>query len=168
MRAEQCVGRVGRTLTEVAAAGRIEIAGEVFDALTVGPPIPVGEIVAVTGWRLADGSRHVLSVRLVPPDELLPPHVTKPVPPERTTQRSLPAPGRSDDGNGGVEGALLTFGQVVSILTCIATPIFAFLAYFMTAPVSCVWILAGTALTVSYSAAMFVVFSRAKQLPPRH
>ncbi len=55
MRPEDCVGRTGRTLSEVAATGRVEVAGESFDALTVGPPIPSGEVVEVTGWRLPTG-----------------------------------------------------------------------------------------------------------------
>ncbi|WP_020470463.1 NfeD family protein [Zavarzinella formosa] len=70
MRAEDCVGQYGRTLTEVSATGRIQVAGKSFDAITVGPLIPAGETVRVTGWRLVDEFRRILSVRATHAPEL--------------------------------------------------------------------------------------------------
>jgi hypothetical protein len=62
MRPEDCIGQIGRTLSEVTATGRVDVAGESFDALTDGSPIPAGVLVRVAGWRLVDGSRRVLVV----------------------------------------------------------------------------------------------------------
>jgi hypothetical protein len=64
---------------------------------------------------------------------------------------------------GRVGQALLTFGQVVSVLGCIAAPVSGAVA--LSGPASWVGVV-GAALVFLYSAAMFVVFSRVKRLPP--
>lgn len=179
MRPEDCVGRTGRTLTEVANSGTVEVAGESFDAMTVGPPIPAGEGVEVTGWRLVDGARRVLSVRVPRPGEPLgvPPPQRAPTAEERLDElerlcAELRRPGRAAGGPGWL---LLTFGQIVSVLVCLATPIYAIISLTHAAsvrggvaqtPDASAWGIMGAILVFGHSAAMAVVFSRVKQLPP--
>lgn len=77
----------------------------------------------------------------------------------------------------GFESVMLTVGQLISLLGCIGTPFFAFAALDAEArrqraawgpDISLWWtigIIIGAAMAFCYSAAMFVVFSRVKQLP---
>ena len=58
------------------------------------------------------------------------------------------------------ERLLMTFGQTISVMTCIGSV--STLIYANTA-----WSLVGAAITFLYSAAMFVVFTRVKLLRPK-
>lgn len=66
------VGKTGRALTEVGASGRVEIDGRAYEAVAVRGPVPAGDVVEVTGWRLVGEARYVLSVRR-PQDSAPPP-----------------------------------------------------------------------------------------------
>jgi hypothetical protein len=76
---------------------------------------------------------------------------------------------------GGVGWLLLAFGQVVSALGCMASPVYVLVALSRAAdvrervrdaPNPTLWIVVGAILGFLYSAAMFVVFSRCKRVPP--
>ena len=69
------VGRTGRALTEIGAAGRVEVDGRWYDAATSRAPIPAQEMVEVTGWRLVGDAGYVLSVRR--PGDTAPPLATE-------------------------------------------------------------------------------------------
>ena len=69
----------------------------------------------------------------------------------------------------------VTFGQVVSILSLVAIPVYAYIQLSQAAAVReagavgtdpRVWILVGAMVAFGYSAAMAVVFTRVKQLLP--
>ena len=84
MRAEECAGRIGRAVTEVGASGIVEVDGESFYAIAVGPPIPAGESVEVVDWRHVDSSKYILSFRIHRPGQ--PSH-----PPQSRTEQRLAA-----------------------------------------------------------------------------
>jgi hypothetical protein len=79
-------------------------------------------------------------------------------------QPSRPPTGRALAPAGGVGEALLTFGQIVSVLGCIAAPISGIVA--LSGSASACVVVVGATLGFLYSAAMFVVFSRVKRVPP--
>lgn len=162
MRPDEYVGRTGRSSTEIAASGRVELDGRQFDALTLGPPIPAGETVEVTGWRLIDELRPVLSVSAVhrsasgpapPPPPLRPIGVPSPEPAGEEPWQ----PGWSDWDWGQL---LLTVCQVMSALSCGAAVLYGLFALLLS-PLLAV----GSAIGALYSAGMFVMFGRVKQLP---
>lgn len=142
----------------------MELGGQQLEALTMGPPIPAGEVVEVTGWRLVDGARPVLSVSVVrppAPGAVLPPVPARPV---RVADPD-PAgedPWRSDWSEWDWGQLLLTVCQVVSVLGCCAAALYG-LFVLAVSPLSAV----GAAVGALYSAGMFVVFGRVKQLPRR-
>jgi hypothetical protein len=93
----------------------------------------------------------------------------------RPAERSSPAPRVEEPG--GFGWLLLTFGQIVSALGCAAAPIYALVALSQAAAVRervrdtpnstlTLWIIVGAVLGFLYSAAMFVVFTRCKRVPP--
>lgn len=80
----------------------------------------------------------------------------------------------SSEPGGGVGWLLLTFGQIVSALGCLAAPAYPLIALSEAAPVRervrdapdpTLWIVGGAVLGFLYSAAMFVVFTRCKRIP---
>jgi hypothetical protein len=68
---------------------------------------------------------------------------------------------------GGVERGLLTCGQVVSVLGCLASPFFALFTLMTDRSGRGFPVVLGAVVAFLYSAAMFVVFSRVKGLPDR-
>lgn len=94
------------------------------------------------------------------------------------------AAGRPDPSTAGRESAprfgwgelgwlLLTFGQVVSVLGCAAAVLYPWVVLWQAAvwfigvtPLQAVWVVGGSAVACAYSAAMLVVFTRVKRLPP--
>ncbi|MBN9518578.1 NfeD family protein [bacterium] len=167
------VGRTGRAATEVAATGQVEIGGESFDALTVGPPVPAGAAVEVTGWRLIDGTRYVLSVREPRPDAPVNPTPVPPRPPAAAwvtaSDDSPTLPPRDTDREWGQ--ILLTFGVVASVLGAVVATgcgllvllgaMTGVLRPFILAVLQAISCL----LAAAWMAAMSVVFSRVKRLP---
>ena len=79
-------------------------------------------------------------------------------------QPSRQPTGHSIAPAGGVGEALLTFGQIVSVLGCIAAPISGAVAW--SGPAGPCVVTVCVAFAFLYSAAMFVVFSRVKRVPP--
>jgi hypothetical protein len=91
----------------------------------------------------------------------------------RPAERSYPA-SRVEEA-GGFGWLLLTFGQIVSALGCAVAPIYTMVALSQAAavrervrdaPDPTLWIIVGAVLGFLYSAAMFVVFTRCKRVPP--
>jgi len=90
----------------------------------------------------------------------------------RSAERPFRAPRAEESGR--VEW-LLTFGQFASALGCVAAPLYALIILSRAAevrervpnaPNPALWVVVGAALGFLYSAAMFVVFTRCKRVPP--
>ena len=175
-----------------------------FGAAPRRAPVPPDRVIVVSGWRMDNEHGVVLLIAdpTAPVPEpgaavagAVPDAGPSPPPPtpeeriealERQLQGVLRTVGRSRSSEhsvpvqrveeeGGVGRLLLTFGQVMSAVGCIATPVYALVALSRAAdvrervrdaPNPTMWIVVGAALVFLYSAAMFVVFGRCKRVPP--
>jgi hypothetical protein len=99
-------GDIGRTITEVGAKGKVQIDGTLYDAHTLGDPIPAGREVEVSAWLLVDENKYLLTVRV-------------PLP-KLKNDLGTPAARHDAENIGCFAWIVLTFGQIVSLLGCVA------------------------------------------------
>ena len=165
------VGSRGVTTTEVTNGGRVEVGGSAYEASTPAAPIPAGEPIAVVGWRLDD--RHGAVLFVCRASEVPAPTLDERLVVLERWAAGFRSPRPSEAKSGQL---LLTFGQVVSAVGCVAAPMYALAALWSwstsavrervrEAPDPTLWIVGSAVLGFLYSATMFVVFTRCKRVP---